>query len=722
MAKKFLTLLFVGIVSTGLFLPAPATFAQSDSTQPSNSASQENETENEDDGGNCEAHGGDFGWFMCPAMTAIDASVRWLDGQIANLLEVDNDFAEEDRLADAASNIRSIAFSILVPIMLVMVISTALGFDFISAYTVKKALPRLVIAVIFIAVSYPLLTFFIDVVEAAGRGVGGLITSPFGGFEALSFRNVFSIGIPGLDWVLLGLGGIIVIAFFGTTLLTVAAIAFLILIIRQLFIVMLLLIAPLAILAWIFPGNDKLWNNWWSLFSKLLFMYPLIMGLIAMGRVFAYLFVGSEVTDQAAIADYIFGFIAYLIPYAFIPFTFKVAGGMFATVTGALNEKSRGIFDHQRKKRAEKRERWSSSRAINPNRFAKGSRGRWAVDKLNSGASAIMDPKSAAKIYSGSRGGKALLNELAQSKWEDTQKLGESISKVGMNDRALKALSTGVFDDDGNELIRGWNGSASDMDRVVRDMKAYRKPDGSVDDNMALGAKQLEENGAYLTTVSRNDEYGRASVTGAAGLALASQGFADNEDVAKVGNLLDQEGLSGVGSMYKTQAELAGARAGALTKPGYSVGVDEDGNFRAGTATQELKRIQGMSVQDIGGAKEPMLKKYHKTFTKALSGGDIDGKPVNADAVKDIESTLQQAYHAYTNPAIKAEIRSILTDSERVKLQQENGLLPGAEPADENAVRDAVERKLSRGGVTQAEREEMLRSEEEPPENPFGTG
>src|SRR6185436_10887211 len=83
------------------------------------------------------------------------------------------------------------------------------------------------------------------------------------------------------------IGAIIALWLFGGTLLLFAIIGFMVLLLRQLLVVALLLVAPLAILAWIFPGNDKLWKAWWSLFSKLLIMFPLIMGLLGIGRIFA---------------------------------------------------------------------------------------------------------------------------------------------------------------------------------------------------------------------------------------------------------------------------------------------------------------------------------------------------------------------------------------------------------------------------------------------------
>lgn len=49
--------------------------------------------------------------------------------------------------------------------------------------------------------------------------------------------------------------------------------------------------------------------------------------------------------------------IAYMLPYALIPLTFKFAGGMFASLSGMVNDKSKGLFDRQKQSRANKLER-----------------------------------------------------------------------------------------------------------------------------------------------------------------------------------------------------------------------------------------------------------------------------------------------------------------------------------------------------------------------------
>jgi len=313
-----------------------------------------------------------MGWLTCPIINVIDGATDFLDNQIISLLVVpesyyankDPETGENSALYQTWQRLRNIAVIILVPILLFMVISTALGFDFIDAYTIKKSLPRFVIAVIFITLSWWIVTFLIDTTNTVGKGILGIMTAPFGGANGISLRSLYdptllegagsAVAAGGAAFVFTAMlfagGSIGVIFSFGFSTLLGLLVAFLVLATRQMLVVALMLFAPLAILSWIFPGNDKLWKLWWQTFSKLLIMFPMIMVLIGAGRIFA------AVIDQAGsdtLINTLLKLIAYVAPYFFIPATFKLAGSLFATITGVVNNKSKGLFDRQKKYRSQ---------------------------------------------------------------------------------------------------------------------------------------------------------------------------------------------------------------------------------------------------------------------------------------------------------------------------------------------------------------------------------
>lgn len=329
-------------------------------------------TNNGDEGGvgeeadSCESKGGVLSWVMCPAVKIIDGTFGWLQTQIEELLYVDKSRYRHSGFRTAWTQMRNLAYIILIPAMLVMVIGTALGFEIFSAYTVKKALPRMVIATIFITLSWEITGFLIEVSNIVGVGVAGIIKAPFGVTNFSSVFNPDASEAAG-QWVFLGAGVTaialspavlgIVGSFIGTASLILLTV-FLFLVAREIFIVALMLVAPLAILAWIFPGNDKLWKSWWSVFSKLLLIFPIIMAVMAVGLVFAST-IGqgaggdSAAEDLSGVLSPLMKVAAFVIPYAMIPMLFKFAGGFVGNLAGMVNDKEKGMFDRLKNKRSQ---------------------------------------------------------------------------------------------------------------------------------------------------------------------------------------------------------------------------------------------------------------------------------------------------------------------------------------------------------------------------------
>lgn len=253
----------------------------------------------------CENQGILMGWLICPLLGLVDFTLQFADRIIVGLFEIDSRFYDNDEIRGAWANIRNIGYLVLVPALLLMVIGTALGFEFVSAYTVKKALPRMIAAVVFMALSYEITVFAVNFTHDISRGIAGLIYTPFGvSADDLTLSAMFdptglggeivlgNVGIGlliGAGFTALATGGIFVMLSFITAAALVLLIVALVLALRQMFIIGLMLISPLAILGWIFPGNTKLWSIWRGTFMKLLLIYPIIVFLTAVGRVFAHM-------------------------------------------------------------------------------------------------------------------------------------------------------------------------------------------------------------------------------------------------------------------------------------------------------------------------------------------------------------------------------------------------------------------------------------------------
>jgi hypothetical protein len=144
-----------------------------------------------------------FSWIVCPSLSLIDGIINAAYGQVENQLCFNTGPTSStggvvcdttDSLGDGVKTswniFKNIASALLVIVMLVMVISQAVGGGPFDAYTVRKMLPKLVAAVIIMQLSYVLLRYAIDLSNDAGKAIGQLIMAPFGGPENMNLGDM----------------------------------------------------------------------------------------------------------------------------------------------------------------------------------------------------------------------------------------------------------------------------------------------------------------------------------------------------------------------------------------------------------------------------------------------------------------------------------------------------------------------------------------------------
>lgn len=308
-----------------------------------------------------------FGWVLCPATNFADNLYSLFKQLVNNLLFFESDKYNDNGLKDSWKIMVTLANTVLVLVAIVIIAAQIFNFEFISAYTVKKALPRVVVAAILIQLSWFMVTTGIQLVNAIGSGIYWLLVAPFtqniapgdsGGVleigpilaqgsnsisilkQVENFGMFYAVGGAAI------LGGIVV---FQTglwiSLIVVAVgviisiiVALVVLILRESVLIVLIALAPLAIAFWILPGTNGLWNMWWKTFSRLLLMYPLIMLLFAGGTISAILLSSSGDNINKFIA-----IIAYFIPVFLISATYKFAGGAFASMANFINKSGGAI-------------------------------------------------------------------------------------------------------------------------------------------------------------------------------------------------------------------------------------------------------------------------------------------------------------------------------------------------------------------------------------------
>ena len=273
-------------------------------------------------------------WFVCPIVSSIQDIMNSIGSAITSYLTIPITYFDANSnagkpLYEAWNSVRDIALSLLVIVALVMIFSQALSVGPFDAYTVKKVLPRLIIAAILITLSWPLIGLMIGLSNGIGNGIRYIIFAPFRNLPAVNFTI-------GGESLVAGLGIGSALGLFGTlTLGVMAALALftglVIIVIRQIVVVLLAILAPIALVLYILPGTEKAWKLWWSSFWGALIMFPLIEAFIAAGSVFSKI---AEAAGNTGLLDKIIAYIAIYLPYFLLPLTIRLSGGMMQAIGG----------------------------------------------------------------------------------------------------------------------------------------------------------------------------------------------------------------------------------------------------------------------------------------------------------------------------------------------------------------------------------------------------
>ncbi|HSX33049.1 MAG TPA: hypothetical protein VLF91_01805 [Candidatus Saccharimonadales bacterium] len=335
-----------------------------------------------------------FSWWACPTLSAMKKAAAGLDDLINSKLTIDTQemFGDSDATGQAYhkawASFRTIALAIIVIAALVMLISQAVDVPVVDAYTMKKVFPKIFVAAIGITLSWSLLHFFTDLSNDLGNGIRSIIYHPFStiSINATQLKNQLGGG-SAFVITLLSTGGVLALGIAGLfsfilTGLLAVLIGFAMVVFRQVMLIFLVIVAPLAIAFWILPGTHKLWKLWYDSILGIWLVFLFISAFIAVGRVFSVISFNNNGTVSQLI-----GIIAYFAPYFLIPLAFRLAGGAIATIGGFVNDRSKGAFDRLKKFRADRMaQNWQKTRGFS--RFSDRNRFTRGLNRLLGGAAA----------------------------------------------------------------------------------------------------------------------------------------------------------------------------------------------------------------------------------------------------------------------------------------------------------------------------------------------
>lgn len=218
-------------------------------------------------------------WAFCPiAITQAQMADQLQDKSwIKKILDIPSRQLRDNAIS-IWENFRDIGNILVVCGFIVIIFSQLTGIG-LTNYQIKKALPRIIVVVILINVSMTVMKLALDVASIIGSGIPEIFRSAIqetAKNAQVKFTDVIGGILAGTaGGLLLALGGL---AFMIPLLIgaLIGLVSFLLTIaLRQVLIVVLAIISPVAIASLLLPDN-KWFNRWLSAFFGLAFIYPLM--------------------------------------------------------------------------------------------------------------------------------------------------------------------------------------------------------------------------------------------------------------------------------------------------------------------------------------------------------------------------------------------------------------------------------------------------------------
>lgn len=295
----------------------------------------------------CEDSLGSLGWLVCPTTGKISEAVDWLYKKIEDILVIQpvemKDGSPIYEIWKYARGVTNIVFIIL---FLVVIYSQLTGVG-ISNYGVKKILPKMIVVAILVNLSFIICSLAVDVSNIVGNSLRGLFASieestmatmDPGMISGVSMSEMYSsmaggaalavgAGViafeTGSIWMLIPvvLGAIVAVA---SGLITIA--------LRQAVVALLIMVSPLAIVAYMLPNTEDLFKRWKKLLTQMLVFYPM----------FSLLFGASNLAGWAIITSakdgfgLMLGVAVQIFPLFFSWSLMKMSGTFLSTINGKI--------------------------------------------------------------------------------------------------------------------------------------------------------------------------------------------------------------------------------------------------------------------------------------------------------------------------------------------------------------------------------------------------
>lgn len=298
----------------------------------------------------CKQQTGSLQWIICPVVSVTGKASDYLYGALQNILEVDPITMDNNQpiyiVWKYARDLTNIIFVIFI---LIAIYSQFTGVG-ISNYGIKRALPRLIIAAIMVNLSFIICSLALDFSNIIGSSLQDMFNDfvvqlnesssgiNMDDFSWSKLSDTLTTGIAAFGGTIAAAGGIgslfwlIVVALFGVVLSLVAGLITIGL--RQGVIAILIMVAPLAIVAYILPNTEKLFRKWRELGTRMLVFYPLFSLLYGASKLIGWALIISATGPFGILT----GMVIMIAPLFLSIQLMKMSGTILGTVYGALTK------------------------------------------------------------------------------------------------------------------------------------------------------------------------------------------------------------------------------------------------------------------------------------------------------------------------------------------------------------------------------------------------
>lgn len=302
-----------------------------------------------------------FGWIICPGLDGMTRAIDGVVSIIANMLKwtiLAQNLSGEDSqttILKVWQNVLNIANIAIAAAFMIMLYSYALNSNnTFKAYTVKTLLSRLIVVAIATNFSFYICAALADLSNIAGVGVYELIIDTIRNDGADGQYNAL---LDSINIILKGIG-LIVLAYLnaGVVILAILTI-FGAIALRQIALVVLVIMSPLAFACYLLPNTEKWFRKWWDAYVRLLIVFPFFTAAWAGCRMVGYIIAEMPGLDTASAG--IISTLTTIAPPLLILPIFKMSSGLMGNMAnmtrGAIDKTGVSTRLQNRDKRARKR-------------------------------------------------------------------------------------------------------------------------------------------------------------------------------------------------------------------------------------------------------------------------------------------------------------------------------------------------------------------------------